>query len=140
MLSRILILWIVQFTLLVSSAVAAQATDDQLTAEQLKSLVTGRTWAISMRGDLANPNSVTYWDFKADGSICPRFSGSKPKDKCADDGKWRLQGEVLCWELERIGEAQGYKSVCARVRKVNEKRYEVIAPIKVPPMAFYPFR
>ncbi len=140
MISRNLILSIVQFTVLVSSAVAAQTTEDQLTAEQLKSLVTGRTWAISLRGDLANPNSVTYWDFKVDGSICARFAGGKPKDKCADDGKWQLKGDVLCWELERIGDTYGYKSVCAGVRKVNEKRYELIAPIKVPPIAFYPYK
>jgi len=140
MFPRMLGFSIVQFTLLVSSVVAGQATDEQLTSQQLKSLVTGRTWAMSMRGDLANPNSVTYWDFRADGSICSRFSGSKPKDKCADDGKWRLEGDTLCWELQTFGEAQGYKSVCARVRKVNEKRYEVIAPIKVPPIAFYPYK
>lgn len=140
MISRILILSIVQFTFLVSLVAAGQMTGEQLTADQLKNLVHGRTLAMSMRGDLANPNSVTYWDFNADGSLCPRFSGSKPKDKCSDEGKWRLQGDVLCWELQRVGEAQGYKSVCARVRKVNEKRYEVIADIKVAPIAFYPFK
>ena len=140
MTSRILVLSLVQFTFLVSSVVAAQTAEEQLTAEQLKKLVTGRTWAISMRGDLANPNSVTYWNFHADGSVCARLSGATPSDKCADKGSWNLKGDVLCWDLQTFGEAHGYKSVCVRVRKVNDKRYEVIASPKVPPIAFYPFK
>jgi len=141
MVLRSLISFIVQFTFLISFVAAAQTSGDHLAAEQLKNLVNGKTWALSFQGDLANPNTVTYWDFKADGSVCARFTGSKAKDKCADDGKWRLQGEALCWELQRIGATYGYKSVCVRVRKVDEKRYEAIATDgKMAPAAFYPVK
>jgi hypothetical protein len=141
MVLRILISSIMQFTFLISFVAAAQIPGDHLTAEQLKNLVNGRTWVISFRGNLADTNTLAYWDFKVDGSVCARFAGSKAKDKCADDGKWRLQGEALCWDLQRIGASYGYKSVCVRVRKVNEKRYETIAPDgKMAPAAFYPVK
>lgn len=130
------------FMFLLVVGIAAEAAEIKvLTADQLKNLVSGRTWAIAWQRDLTNPSTLTYWDFKADGSVCARFAGSKAKDKCADDGKWRLQGEALCWELQRIGETYGYKSVCVRVRKVDEKRYEAIARDgKMAPAAFYPVK
>ncbi len=141
MASRIVISSIVQLAFLASFAAGAQTSLGSVTAEQLKKLVSGRTWAISFHGDLANPGSVAYWDFRTDGSLCGRFAGSKAKDKCADKGKWSLQSETLCWEFQKIGEGYGYKSVCARIRKVDEKRYEVNAGDgKLQPVPFYPVK
>ena len=61
--------------------------------------------------------------------MCARFGGAKPGDRCADEGRWRIDGQDLCWELKVIGEQYGYKSVCVVVRKAgahyeahNEKR------------------
>lgn len=121
--------------------VAAQAPAEA-DAAQLKALVAGKTWAMSFQGDLSNPAATTYWDFRTDGSVCARFAGSKAKDKCADDGAWQVKGDVLCWELQRIGETYGYKSVCVRARKVDDKRYEATAVegFKMAPAAFYPIR
>ena len=120
-------------------AVNAQAISEE-DADQLKALVVGRTWAMSFQGDLSKSATVTYWDFKADGSICARFVGSKPKDNCADDGTWQLKGNVLCWELQRLGETNSYKSACVRARKVDNKRYDAIAVegFKMAPVTFYP--
>ena len=114
----------------------------EVEADQLKALVAGRTWAMSFQGNLSNAATVSFWDFKADGSTCARFVGSKPKDKCADDGTWQVKGNVLCWELQRIGETYAYKSACVRVRKVDDKRYEAIAieGFKMAPVAFYPIK
>jgi hypothetical protein len=99
------------------------------------------SWAIGWQRDLANAATVTHWDFKADGTVCARFIGAKAKDKCADDGKWQLRGEVLCWELQRIGESYGFKAACVRVRKVDEKRYEAIAEDgRLHPPLFYPVK
>jgi hypothetical protein len=138
--SGILVLSIVPFAFLVSLVAVGQTAGQLVTADQLQNLVHGKTLVMSMRGELSNPHSISYWDFNANGSLCPRFAGSKPKDKCSDEGKWRLEGDMLCWELRWVGEAQGYKSVCARIRKVNDKHYEVIADKKMAPIAFYPFR
>ena len=120
-------------------AVHAQATSEQ-DADQLKTLVVGKTWAMSFQGDLSKSATVTYWDFKADGSICARFVGSKPEDTCADDGTWQLKGNVLCWELQRLGVTNSYKSACVRVRKVDDKRYDAFAVkgFKMAPVTFYP--
>jgi hypothetical protein len=126
---------------LVASGASAQTSTDFLAAEQVKKLVSGRTWAIGWQRDLANAATVTHWDFKADGTVCARFIGAKAKDKCADDGKWQLRGEVLCWELQRIGEFYGFKAACVRVRKVDEKRYEAIAEDgRLHPPLFYPVK
>ena len=127
--------------LLYPIGVHAQAGSDE-DADQLKTLVEAKTWAMSFQGNLSNPGTVTYWDFKADGSICARFVGSKPKDKCADEGTWQVKGNVLCWELQRIGETYGYKSTCVRARKVDNKRYDAIAVegFKMAPVAFYPIK
>jgi len=141
MVSRIVISSIMQLIFLASFAASAQTPPGSLTAEQLKTLVSGRTWAISFHGDLTNPVLVAYWDFKANGSLCGRFSGSKAKDRCADEGKWSLQGETVCWDFQKIGEGYGYKSVCARVRKVDEKRYELNARDgKLQLVPFYPVK
>jgi len=92
--------------------------------DDLMNLVKGRKWQIAVQGDLAHSGHSSYWDFNADGSMCPRFAGSKPGDRCADEGRWRLEGSDLCWDLKRIGEQYGYKSACVRVRKVGPQEYE----------------
>lgn len=130
------------FMFLLVVGIAAEAAEIKvLTADQLKNLVSGRTWAIAWQRDITNTSTLTHWDFKADGSVCARFAGGKSTDKCADDGKWKLQGETLCWELQRIGETYGYKSVCVRVREIDERRYEAIAQDgKMHPPVFYPVK
>jgi hypothetical protein len=141
MVLRLVISSIASISFLISFSAAAQTTPDLLAAEQVRNLVNGKTWALSFQGNLANPATVAYWDFKSDGSVCARFANSKATDRCADDGKWRLQGDELCWDLQRIGETYGYKSVCVRVRKVDEKRYEAIAQDgRMAPAAFYPVK
>ncbi len=138
MVTKILASSVVPLALLVSFAAAAQ-TSDTLTAEQLKPLVGGRTWAITFGGELTDPARTAYWDFKADGSLCGRLHGSKAGTECAYIGKWKLHADTICWELQWIGGSYGYKSVCARVRKAEGKTYEVIDQNgKMPPVPFYP--
>lgn len=134
-----LILVVLESALFVASAAYAQAPPGYLAAEDVKRLVSGRTWVIAWQRDLANAATVTHWDFKADGTVCARFMGGKAKDKCADDGKWTLKAETLCWELQRMGETYGYKSACVRIRKLDDKRYEALAEDgKLHPPLFYP--
>lgn len=93
--------------------------------EELNSLVKGRKWLVAIGGDLSNAGTSAYWDFNSDGSMCVRFAGAKPNDRCADDGQWKVDGQTVCWELKRIGEQYGYKSACVRVRRVGERDYEM---------------
>jgi hypothetical protein len=101
------------------------ATAADIGAEELASIVKGRKWQVAIAGDLSDPLLQAYWDFNSDGSMCVRFPGSKPNDRCADDGQWKLDGETVCWELKRIGEQYGYKSACVRVQKVNARDYQM---------------
>ena len=93
--------------------------------EELTSIVKGRKWQVAIGGDLSDAGTTAYWDFNSDGSMCVRFAGGKPNDRCADDGQWKLDGQTVCWELKRIGEQYGYKSACVRVQKVNAQDYEM---------------
>ena len=99
---------------------------DDLDPGQLKDLISGRTWVISFFGNLQDPSLLTYWDFKADGSMCARPVASKPSDKCADDGMWTLDERKLCWELKWLGQSYGYKSACVRVQKAGTTHYDAI--------------
>jgi len=110
---------VMAFTALYCGAVAAE-----LGPEELSSLVKGRKWLIAVQGNLSHAGHAAYWDFNADGSVCPRFGGSKPNDQCADEGQWKLDGQTLCWELKRIGEQYGQKSACVQVKKVSDTDYE----------------
>ena len=77
-----------------------------------------------MTRDLANQLTVAHWDFRRDGTVCARFLGGKSNDPCADEGRWQMSGDALCWELQRIGETYGYKKACMQVRRLDDKRYE----------------
>lgn len=122
-----------------SLVAAAQTASDTLTAEQLKPLVSDKTWAITFGGELKDPARTAYWDFKADGSLCGRQHGSKVGSTCADTAQWKLQGDAVCWQFQWIGETYGYKSMCARVRKADSKTYTLIDQSgRVPPVPFYP--
>jgi hypothetical protein len=106
------------------AAHAGSTAAQDLGQEELGALVKGRKWLIAMQGNLSHAGHATYWDFNADGSLCARFGGAKPGDRCADEGRWRLEGQNLCWDLKVIGEQYGYKSACVRVRKVGAQEYE----------------
>jgi hypothetical protein len=100
---------------------------DDLDPVQLKEFVSGRKWVISFSGNLRDPSTVTYWDFRADGSVCARLVASKAGDKCADDGRWVVEGQKLCWELTWLGQQYAYKSACVRVQKVGTTHYDAIS-------------
>jgi len=140
MVTKILASSFVQLTFVASFAATAQITASDLTAEQLKTLVSGKTWAISFGGELTitDPGRTAYWDFKADSSVCGRLHGSKAKTKCADTGKWKLQGDMLCWDFTWMGEGHDYKSLCAHARKAEGKGYLLIEQNGKMTVPFYP--
>ncbi len=94
-------------------------TTGNIVGDELKVLTSGRTWAIVWEG------RMSVWDFRKDGSVCARLSGSKSGDKCADEGKWFLKGEMVCWELTWLGEAFGVKTACSSVRKISDGHFEM---------------
>ena len=140
MVKGILLSSFAQLALVVSFAATAQTSASDLTAKELKTVVTGKTWAISFGGEptVKDPGRTAYWDFKADGSVCGRLHGSKAKTKCADTGKWTLQGDLLCWDFTWMGESHDYKSLCGRARKADGKNYQLVEQNGKMTVPFYP--
>ena len=99
----------------ISSGAAAQ----DLGPLELNELVKGRKWLGAIGGDLSSSGMSAYWDFGADGSMCVRFAGAKPNDRCADEGRWKIEDQTLCWDLTYVGEQYGYKSACVKVQKAG---------------------
>jgi hypothetical protein len=104
---------------------SAGASAQNVEPSELGDLVKGRKWLVALQGDLSNPGTSAYWDFRADGSMCVRFAGAKPNERCADEGRWNLDGQTLCWDLKYVGEQYGYKSACVKVEKTGPREYQM---------------
>ena len=42
---------------------------------------------------------------------------------CTDKGRWKLDGNRLCWDLEYYGHDLGLKSACVDIADQGEGRY-----------------
>lgn len=112
---------------LVSSAVAPalSQTLGGVVGDDLKALVHGRSWAISFYGNPANPAITNTWDFRKDGSLCARPTNTRMGDKCADEGRWTVKGEMICWELTWLGKSYGFAAACSAVGRLEDERFEL---------------
>ncbi len=107
--------------LMASPAIAQDKTKGTkgtaLDAKAAKGLTADRMWQIKKpRGP-----GHDYWSWKSDGSVCVRL-GEKT-GKCADTGRWKLDGARLCYELTWWGETHGMKSSCFRILDQGQGRY-----------------
>ena len=107
--------------------------------DELKALVTGRTWAFSHYGDVNQQSHLNIWDFRKNGTVCARAVGAKRTDKCADEGKWTLREDMLCWDLTWMGEAMKLKSACSSVKRTGKDVFEMRSE-KAPEMTFAVFK
>ena len=105
---------------IVPFAAVAQTAADTLPAEQLKSLVKDKTWASRLAASLRIPLGRRTGISKQRLAVRPA-ARQQGGPKCADAGQWKLQGDAICWQFQWIGETYGYKSLCVRVRKADEK-------------------
>lgn len=96
-----------------SSTAAAAALDSKATSR----LLAGHTWALKKPAGPGND----YMSWSADGSVCLRLGEST--GKCADTGRWKLDGERLCYEFTWWGAESGMKSACFRVVALDKDRY-----------------
>ncbi|CAN7758593.1 hypothetical protein LJR130_006978 [Variovorax sp. LjRoot130] len=115
---------------------AAQTqTVQEISGAALVELVSGRTWGLSIYGIPERPSHTNLFDFRKDRSVCARAVGSKHTDKCADQGKWEVKNNVLCWELTWMGAESGLKASCVSVRQVAGNRFELRSE-KTPDLVF----
>lgn len=114
----------VALLLLVTTQTFAQPATS-LSASEISSLVSGRSLAISFYGDPTNLAMTSIWDFRKDGSVCARIVGAKRRDKCADEGKWTVSNNMLCWDLPSIGRSLGTNPACSTARQPQPDRLEL---------------
>lgn len=100
-------------------------TATAIVGDELRSLVSGRSWALSTYGDPTNPATTMIWDFRKDGTVCARPGASKVGDKCADEGRWVLRGNLICWDLTWFGGSVGFKSACSSVKRTGPERVQL---------------
>lgn len=117
------------------AASAAPQAGESIIGDDLVAMVSGRSWALSTYGNTSNPATAMVWDFRKDGSVCARFAGSRVGDKCADEGRWRIDGDKLCWDLTWFGGTFGFKTACSIVQRVGPERVE-LRNEKLPDLTF----
>ncbi len=117
------------------SALPVPARANTVVSDELLALVSGRSWAMSTYGDPTNPATTMIWDFRSDGSVCARMGASKIGDKCADEGKWNLHNDRLCWDLTWFGGSFGFKTACCSVSRSGPDRLHLQSE-KVPDLTF----
>jgi hypothetical protein len=106
--------------MVVAMAGGGEALGAALGESDLAKLVENKVWRINWAACMGGANGCpAYWNFGRDGSVCARGIGAKPKEKCADEGKWRIEGKNLCWSLSWLGGGEGYKSVCVAIEKAG---------------------
>ena len=117
------------------SAVSLPAQANAVVGDELRTLVSGKSWALSTYGDPTNPATTMVWDFRSDGTVCARPGASKVGDKCADVGKWNLRDNLLCWDLTWFGASFGFKTACNSVKRSSPDRVQLHSE-KAPELTF----
>jgi hypothetical protein len=104
---------------------AVKAWGEGVNNEIIAGLVDNRTWHINWAACMGGSDGCrTYWDFAGDGTMCARGIDATRKDKCADEGNWRIEDNALCWELTWLGGGEGYKSTCILIKDANAGAFE----------------
>jgi hypothetical protein len=105
---------------LLASVSSVQAFAANLDATATKVLTNNRMW----QQPQAHGSGQLFWAWKSDGTVCLRTDGKT--SKCADTGKWKLEGDRLCYELTWWGKSSGRNSACFRVHDRGKGKYEAI--------------
>lgn len=103
-----------------SLGVGQQAAAETLDSEMTKKLLSDQTW---VRKAYAGGRD-SYWSWKSDGTVCVRLFGRK--GKCDDTGRWKKDGERVCYQMEWWSDHGGEKSACFRIAHAGKGRYEAL--------------
>ena len=99
-------------------SLCAPVAADTLDAKALRNLVSGHSWQqVNISG------GYLYWTWNPDGSVCLRQEAT---GSCMDTGRWKLDGDSMCWELSWWGKSGGYNAKCIRVAGKGDGRYQMI--------------
>ncbi len=101
-----------------------------LNADGVKKVLVGKIWAEKPLGAF----SETYWEWKADGSVCLRLLENT--GSCDDVGRWKLEADRVCYKLGWWRDKSGDKSKCVRISEPTTGRYETLDDYNVPVFEF----
>lgn len=90
-----------------------------LNADGVKKLQVGKTWAQKGLGDIF---SETYWEWKADGSICVRLT--EKTGSCDYSGSWKADDDRICYKLDKFDGEADDASRCIFVSEQTTGRYD----------------
>ena len=99
--------------LLANSPAEAQA----LKGTAIQKLALQGTWA-------AEDAEFGYWSWGADNTVCFRLNNQT--GDCADTGTWRINDDVMCYELTWWGKSIGIRTNCFTVHVLGDDRYEAL--------------
>ena len=111
---------ILSFSALAVATVAIAKDGDKkvLDASAVKALISNH---ILKSKQVTAGSGYNYWAWKSDGSVCMRLASKK--GTCDDKGRWKLDGDRLCWELEWFGNDLKLKSACVDVTDQGKGHY-----------------
>ncbi len=93
-----------------------QAAAAPVDAKTAKGLVSDRNWEMKQVKGAGG-----HWSWKSDGTVCLRLF--EKEGKCDDTGRWKLDGERMCYEIGWWGQGFGLKSACYRIDDLGKGRY-----------------
>jgi len=99
--------------LLANSPAVAQA----IKGTAIQKLALQGTWA-------AEDAEFGYWSWGADNTVCFRLNNQT--GDCADTGTWRINDDVMCYELTWWGKSIGIRTNCFTVHVLGDDRYEAL--------------
>ena len=105
------------------------ASAEALDAAAVGKLVSGSTW---QQKGWSGPTYI-YWTWNPDGSVCLR---DEKAGSCIDTGRWRLDGNSVCYELTWWGKSYGMSARCFRVAAKGDGRYDMLLVDGVTPIEF----
>ena len=106
--------WII--ALIFGTSLSVASASETLNSAAIRDLVSSKTWKIKIL------DRTTFWDWKSDGSFCARTIGSVRTAECADEGKWNLRKNVLCWKLSWLFLTRNLLGDrCAYIRGANNE-------------------
>lgn len=80
------------------------------------------TEALALEGTWDAEGEWGFWSWAGDGTVCVRIFG--PEGDCADTGTWKVEDDVLCYELTWFGEGYDVRKNCFTVNALGEGRHE----------------
>ena len=79
---------------------------------------------LALQGTWQARDAYGFWSWGEDNSVCLRLLGLN--EDCSDTGTWKIDEDVLCYELTWWGKSYGIRKNCFTVVALDGGRYEAL--------------